>query len=398
MKLNEKILFYMHAGSGNHGCEAILNSTVKMLNHPAAVLSVNVAEDFSYSLKQLSDEGRLELLQERHFKRYRFVHIAYYIYRMLSLDRESFIRYRYHQVFMKNKMPPVAISIGGDNYCYDIMIEDLLLMNKAFNAKGAKTILLGCSIEPELLNNPSIKADMQRYHTIIARESVTYEALKQLGLPRLRLCPDPAFTLAKKELPLPEGFTAGNTIGINLSPLALENEHEAGITMAGYKALIKHIINTTDMQIALIPHVVWQRNDDRIPLKELYNTFSGTGRVVMIPDASCEELKGFIARLRFFIGARTHATIAAYSSLVPTLVIGYSVKARGIAIDLFGTAENYVIPVQSLNKENDIIAAFKWLKENETNIKHNLTTKIPDYIRNTYEISEEIERILNEHQ
>lgn len=55
-----------------------------------------------------------------------------------------------------------------------------------------------------------------------------------------------------------------------------------------------------------------------------------------------------------FIGARTHATIAAYSSLVPTLVVGYSVKARGIARDLFGTEKNYVLPVQLLRKEEDL--------------------------------------------
>ena len=51
-----------------------------------------------------------------------------------------------------------------------------------------------------------------------------------------------------------------------------------------------------------------------------------------------------------FIGARTHATIAAYSSCVPTLVVGYSIKARGIAKDLFGTDEGYVLPVQALAK------------------------------------------------
>ena len=55
-----------------------------------------------------------------------------------------------------------------------------------------------------------------------------------------------------------------------------------------------------------------------------------------------------------FIGARTHSTIAAYSSGVPTLVVGYSVKAKGIAKDLFGTEENYVLPVQALKEENNL--------------------------------------------
>ncbi|MCL2253111.1 MAG: polysaccharide pyruvyl transferase family protein [Lachnospiraceae bacterium] len=382
----ERIVLYMHAGSGNHGCEAIVNSVAKILGEPIGILSVNVTEDLQYSLKKLSDSGRISLLQERHFKRYRPIHILYYIYRKITKDRESFIRYRYHKVFNNKELPELAISIGGDNYCYDIMTDDLVLMNSAFNQKGIKTILLGCSVEPELLRKPEIIADMLRYHMIIARESITYEALKKINHPRLYLLPDPAFALGKKDLPLPEGFSLNNTVGINLSPLVLANEEETGITMDGYRALIKHIIKTTDMQIALIPHVVWERNDDRIPLRKLYDEFAPSGRVVMFPDASCEELKGYIARLKYFIGARTHATIAAYSSLVPTLVIGYSVKARGIAVDIFGTDENYVIPVQALKKSDDIIRAFNWIQENQANIREKLSVKMPGYIKEAMKI------------
>ena len=372
------IVLYMHAGSGNHGCEAIINSTVKLLNQSVAVLSVNKQEDLQYSLKTLSDDGQLEILQERHFKRYRPVHILYYLYRKLTGDRESFIRYRYHTAFGKEK-PKLAISIGGDNYCYDIMVNDLVLMNKAFNKTGVKTVLLGCSVEPDLLGKQFIIEDMLRYHTIIARESLTYEVLNKIGHPRVHLIPDPAFTLKKKELPLPKGFIENKTIGINISPLIMSNEKEAGVTISSYKALIKDIIDNSDLQVALIPHVVWQRNDDRLPLIELYDTYRNTGRVVMVPDANCEELKGYIARLRFFVGARTHATIAAYSSLVPTLVVGYSVKARGIARDLFGTDENYVIPVQTLENENDLIGAFAWIRTNEEKIRQKLSEVIPVY-------------------
>jgi polysaccharide pyruvyl transferase WcaK-like protein len=140
--------------------------------------------------------------------------------------------------------------------------------------------------------------------------------------------------------------------------------------------------------------VVWRRNDDRVPLRELYNDFADSGRVVLIADASCEELKGYIARLRFFVGARTHATIAAYSSLVPTLALGYSVKARGIALDLFGTEENYVVPVQSLKSETDLVAAFDWLRENEADIRKHLGEIMPEYVGRVQGIKEVVEGIL----
>ena len=47
-----------------------------------------------------------------------------------------------------------------------------------------------------------------------------------------------------------------------------------------------------------------------------YEEFKDTGRVIILPDhLKCHQYKGYIARMRFFIGARTHATIAAYSNL-----------------------------------------------------------------------------------
>ena len=77
--------------------------------------------------------------------------------------------------------------------------------------------------------------------------------------------------------------------------------------------------------------------------------------------------------------ARTHASIAAYSQEVPTLVVGYSVKAKGIATDLFGTDKNYVIAVQSLQKKNDLTDAFGYLLKNEYNIRMHLKSFMPEY-------------------
>ena len=63
--------------------------------------------------------------------------------------------------------------------------------------------------------------------------------------------------------------------------------------------------------------------------------YKDSGRVCIVDDCNCMQLKYDISKCRFFVGARTHATIAAYSTCVPTLVVGYSVKSRGIARDLF---------------------------------------------------------------
>ena len=405
---SERLIMYMHAGSGNHGCEAIVNSICRMIKEQVTLVSYFGEEDQKYSLPELC-----EIRGERRFEEHRLAHVLYYGYRKLTGDGESFIRYRYGDVF-KGRTAPLAISIGGDNYCYDNMLSDLRLVNSAFNKNGTKTVLLGCSIEPELLLREEIVRDLMKYHTIIARESITREALVEMvekqermggqnsedeeseKFPRILCFPDPAFTLPKKERPLPEGFVPGNTVGINVSPMIQEKEGRAGITMESYRTLISHLITCTDMQIALIPHVVWERNDDRKPIHALYEEFKDTGRVVELSDGSCEELKGDIGRCRFFVGARTHATIAAYSSGVPTLVVGYSVKARGIARDLFGTEENYVLPVQSLKEPEDLVKGFLWLSSHEKEIKEHLMRIMPDYRKSACKTGKEVDRLWEE--
>ena len=62
------------------------------------------------------------------------------------------------------------------------------------------------------------------------------------------------------------------------------------------------------------------------------------------------------------------------------LFVGYSVKARGIATDLFGTDENYVLPVQDLKNERELTEAFCWMIDNEDKIRNHLNRFIPNYV------------------
>lgn len=358
-----------------------MNSLCKMLPRPAVLVTNRPGEDETYSLKDLCSQ----IIGEKSIEKNRLIHAWYYAKRLLFHDPECFMRYRYSAVCGKN-LHRLNISIGGDNYCYENMLDRLMLANRMFHRQGAKTVLFGCSIEPELLKRPEIAEDMKRYDAIVARESLTYEALQAAGIrDNVFLYPDPAFLLETKELSLPEGWEPGKMLGLNISPMIVDNESCAGMTMENYKALIAHILETTDLKVALIPHVVWDSNDDRRPIRKLYQAFADTGRVLELGDASAPELKGYISRCRLFIGARTHATIAAYSSCVPTLVVGYSIKAKGIAKDLFGTHEHYVLPVQTLQKREDLIEGFDWLMAHETEQRERLERMMPAYCRQAAE-------------
>lgn len=384
------IKLYYHGGSENHGCEAIVRSTKKILEEPCQLLSKCPEEDINYGIDQIVD---IIYDEETPIKRGSFEWFISSSQIKLTGSTVWNTRFRRRKLLEQVQPNDICLSIGGDNYCY-AGVEQLSNLNQLIKQKCAKTVLWGCSIEPSVLT-PEVIKDMKRYDLITVRESLSRDALIDVGVRgNVKLCSDPAFQLEQIELPLPEGFAEGNTVGINISPLIMSCEEHKGQAFLNYVRLIEWIIAETDMQIALIPHVVKPETDDRIPLQTLYDRFQNTGRVCLIDDHNCMELKGFISRCRFFVGARTHATIAAYSTCVPTLVVGYSIKAKGIAKDIFGTYENYVLPVQALEQERDLTNAFQWLVRHEQQVKEHLTDTMPEYCKSALSAGEAVRRLM----
>ena len=147
--------------------------------------------------------------------------------------------------------------------------------------------------------------------------------------------------------------------------------------------MIKWILTETDFEVALIPHVVFPdiRNNDILFAEKLKAFFAEEQRVFVVGDMyNCCQIKSLISKCKLFVGARTHSTIAAYSTCVPTLVVGYSEKSIGIAKDLFGTAEGYVCSVQDMVEENQLLKNFKNLLNNEKTSRAFLKERIPEYV------------------
>ena len=382
---------YNHGGSGNHGCEALVRTVLKLFQEerPIPVLSESPQQDMRYGIDTLAP----------------IVPVTTSYSKLAPAFADAYLTLKTKGDYFKMDVLPyrkpiknlqsghIELSVGGDIYCYEDY-HKFIRLHKMIVDRGCKSVLLGCSLEETLFDDPYFLEDLKRYDYISARESLTYEMLRQSGLKNITLTPDSAFTLKAEKLPLPEGFVEGNTIGINLSPLVVRKETEKGIVLENFIRLIRYILKNANCSVALIPHVVWQSNDDREVLKQLYHAVNCPERVVMIEDHNCMELKGFIARCRFFIGARTHATIAAYSSMVPTLVLGYSVKSRGIAKDLFGTDENYVIPVQKLDHPDAMTDAFRWMMNQEDTILAHLEQIMPAYIRQAEELPKQVKNAL----
>ena len=384
--MNNKINLYSHYGSTNHGCEAIVRSTIKALGEERniSLYSMNPSDDRKYNLHE-----KIQIVDGQNTANGLIYKLKY------KLLKDDMIYYKaIYKEFLKSiKENEIYFSIGGDNYCYKDS-RWLQLLNKEINANNAKTVLWGCSINEDELNETLVN-DLNRYMLITAREHLTIKYLRKYGVKtRIEYIPDTAFILDKDMSKIPmEMESEKEFIGINVSPVVVENAERKELVYRNYYKLIKHLIENTDYYITLIPHVVINGNDDRELLNKLYTDFEKNHRIILIDDYNCEQLKGIISRCVAFIGARTHSTIAAYSSCVPTLVVGYSVKAKGIAEDSFGTTENYVIPTQELRTEDQLTKGMQWIIDNKDEIKTHLEEIMPEYKNQVYKVRDILEEM-----
>lgn len=349
----KSVLLYNHGGCENHGCEAIVRATSELFARFGAAGSILASATPEYDRTIGLDQ-----VQDIFFWRISPLSLDRLINSIgfrLGMPRESEVARGYAPVIRRGKRCDVCLSIGGDTYCYGHQ-EHLMVINARLRRAGKPLVLWGCSIDPERIAGEM--EDLRQYSLIVARESISAGALEEAGLPVCRQC-DPAFFLKREDLPLPEGWREGNTVGINVSPLIFKHAKDQGTALLAFKALIRHILDESDAAVALIPHVTWAHDNDLDALGALKAEFKDEPRVFLLSgELNATQLKGYIARLSALVTARTHASIAAYSTAVPTLVIGYSVKARGIARDLFGDEQGHLIPVQELTCAGQLIAAY----------------------------------------
>ncbi len=379
---------YNHGGCLNHGCEAIVRSTKKILKRDVELWSMNPELDTVYGLDKIID---IKFDEDIAPGKLRSIYMK--INAKLKKNDKLFYQQSKKKFYDNLKSCDVCLSVGGDLFCYS-GVDKLYYIDQKIKKKKAKLVLWGCSVEPEeIRKNEIIRKALAQFDIITAREKFSYNEIKKYN-PNTYLIPDPAFQLDAIKPEVVNKNFSGNTVGINLSPLILQYVSNNRTIEKSYEKLVDYILNKTDMKVALIPHVVYDFSDDRKPLKKLYEKFKASGRIVMIDDCNCSELKWYISKCRFVITARTHVSIASYSTCVPTLVIGYSVKSKGIANDIFGTYENYVVPVQDMETDTALVENFKWLMNNENKIKSHLENYMPEYCQRALDAGDKVRNLL----
>lgn len=371
--MKEKLLIYGIGSFKNHGCEAIVNATVKNLDKDKYFISL-ACHDIDYNSKYYSD------------------FIDNYIKHSCSLDDlEENIKQKYYDLVERKKFllaeeimyktvideipnHDFFISAGGDNYSYGYSYW-LYAIHNEIKKQGKKSVLWGASLYDKLID-PELINDLKKYDLLLLRESISYAAAKEyIDESKLLLAPDPAFALVPSKVKLNNWYSKRKIVMINVSPLTIKDDNQ-------YKSIvdfINYLLSNTNYSVLLLPHVLIDGCNDLDILRRLKDDFSSDDRVYLEEsEYDCCQLKYIISKCKIAIAARTHASIAAYSSLVPTVVIGYSVKSRGIAKDLFGTDSTYVIPNELLSYES-LLLSFNYILDNYNEIKEMLTIKCEEY-------------------
>ena len=369
------VLLYNHSGCENRGCEAIVRSTSALFAQAGAHVSVTSGQAELDRKLNLPDVARL--LDEQ-ISPYSVSRLVNSIGFRLGMPREHEVARKYLPVIREGRRADVCLSVGGDTYCYAPQ-EHIRVINGRLRRMGKPLVLWGCSVNPERLEGECLN-DLKAYDLVVARESITAQAMRDAGM-NVRMWCDPAFTMAAEELPLPMGWKEKQTVGLNVSPLVLSHAKDKEAALNAFVSLVRHILRTSDRAVALIPHVTWAHDNDMDALSAIKAHFADEPRVFILSDRlNAMQYKGYVKRLCGLVTARTHVSVAAYSTFVPTLVIGYSVKARGIARDLFGSEEGHLIPAQELSGETELIAAYDALMRRGEAEHEQLKARMPSYM------------------
>lgn len=313
----KQYLLYGHGGAYNHGSEAVVRCTIALLRRVDPGCRITLSSHFPEQDRQFAIDADEIIGRDPTGK----------------TDAEI-----YAETIRRITPETVCLSMGGDNYCYPNW-QRYAAIHYAALERGAKSILWCCSIEPSILDKEMLAA-LRTHDKIVARESLSFTALRERGIENTTWAEDIAFMLPPVEARIP----VGPYVAVNLSPLVVRKN--PGLLNA-YQQLIHEIIDLTDWKVALVPHVEMPVDNDCEILAQLSGTEDRIYRVQS--GLTAAQYKYIVSNAKLCVTARTHVAIAAWSDCVPTLAVGYSTKTRGIALDI--GQEEFVVDAERVDNQ-----------------------------------------------
>lgn len=330
--------------NGNRGCVALSISIMCILDEILTERQIPYNFYLPDSGHQSTDEHKIKI-GEREISYKTCQNITFYNLRKIAICLSKPKQYIASLRIYRNA--DCIMDIGqGDSFAdiYGIarfkQIFSEYQLGKRFNLPYC---ILPQTIGP--FTHPGIRkkavAGIKRTKMLMVRDRQSYDYVKEL-MPQKDVaeCIDVAFFMPYKRKIFNDDHIH---VGLNISALlwngGYTRDNQFGLK-ADYQHLIKniieHFLSIENVKLHLVPHVVAAErqieNDYAISYK-LYEEYADD-RLILAPLFLDPMIaKGYIAGMDFFMGARMHATIAAFSSGVPVYPMAYSRKFNGLFAD-----------------------------------------------------------------
>lgn len=258
--------------------------------------------------------------------------------------------------------PDLVMMSGGDLICSDYgtqVLRHFLEPVHWAHAHGVPCALIGQSIGKFTCDEDIAiwKAAESKATLITVREPLTKQYLvNELGSDpdKIHETSDCAFLLNpdeklagiyRKSKPSP---IVGVSISESICKWTAAND-DAHIS--AWADIIARMMNEWGASVVMIPHVQDPGSDDRVAATKVWRQLGFDSRITLAGgDLSASEFKGILSTCDMVVAERMHAAIGALSTGVPTVPIGYSIKAEGIITQIFqGTdldPQSAVMPMQ----------------------------------------------------
>ncbi len=323
--------------SGNKGCEALSYSFLEVLNRIAKENNISITASLITIFPT-----RLWLKQK----------CSFWKTKKNYLPAVSFSNVESECIFYKPFGRKIIFESGfkdfdcvfdftaGDSFT-DIYGEErfykVSLLKSEVIRQGMPLILGSQTIGP--FKNPEIEriaARIIREATeVYVRDQLSYDYTKEITGRVPLITTDIAFVLPFEQQ---QKSKDGKRVGFNPSGLlwngGYTRNNQFGLTV-DYKEYCRNVISqllSDGKEVHLILHAyskdLSKPDNDLIAVQELHKEFPLT--IVSPEFANPMEAKGYISGMDLFIGARMHATIAAFSVGVPVLPFSYSRKFEGL--------------------------------------------------------------------
>jgi polysaccharide pyruvyl transferase WcaK-like protein len=344
MRTIKIVLFGTDPYSGNKGVGALFWGTITLLKE--------LENDYGYTFdiylvspKATGNKTDIFIIKGEEIVVTKLYQYSWY--NVKSMLKESFSLSKVVNTLLQYFKLNYAISIGEGDSFSDIYgryaFEKINTYHKIALLFKIPLMLFPQTIGP--FNDKKVKAKaidaIEKSYFVLARDKQSYDFLKENTKQKnIAEIVDVAFFMPYQEKEFANDFIH---VGLNVSALlwngSYTRDNQFGLC-ADYPKLIKTIIDyfisLPNIKLHLVPHVVGIDNNienDYAVSYQLVEEYNNKNMILSPLFLTPILAKNYIAGLDFFLGARMHAAIAAFSSGVPVYPMAYSRKFNGLFVD-----------------------------------------------------------------